>query len=75
MDTNALISGMGHMNSRPKSCAGVGVCVCVSIPNTLLFATYLTLIRSEITYVFILYKPMPISIGENVMHVILSSLA
>lgn len=30
---------------------------------------------AEITYVFILYKPMPISIGENVMHVILSSLA
>lgn len=53
----------------------VCVCVCVSVPNTLLFATYLTLIRSEITYVFILYKPMPISIGENVMHVILSSLA
>ena len=51
------------------------VCVCVSVPNTLLFATYLTLIRSEITYVFILYEPMPISIGENVMHVILSSLA
>ena len=61
--------------TQDQSLVLVWVCVCVSVPNTLLFATYLTLIRSEITYVFILYKPMPISIGENVMHVILSSLA
>lgn len=51
MDTNALISDARHSNLIPKSCASVSVCV----TNTLLFATYLTLIRSEITYVFILY--------------------